>query len=151
MLALTTGMRRGEILGLRWPDIDLTRRQMIIQKTKNGDRRAAPIVASVLPMLTQHAKVRPLRGDLVFASKPDPERPIYFDHVFQDVVRAAKIENFRFYYLRPSSPPFPFSPLPMFSPTTPPRSSPIPPRVPWASAPPPTFPFPHWRICFCLT
>jgi integrase len=37
MLALSTGMRKGELLGLRWQDVDLTRRivqvRMNVQET----------------------------------------------------------------------------------------------------------------------
>ena len=99
MLALTTGMRRGEILGLRWPDIDLQRGRIVLQKATNQERRAVPIVPQVIPLLGKHAQVRHLHTDLVFA-RPDAERAIDIDHTFQDAVRAAKLENFRFHDLR---------------------------------------------------
>jgi integrase len=99
MLALTTGMRRGEILGLRWPDIDLARGRIVLHKTKNNERRAVPIVPSVLVLLEKHAQVRHLHSDLVFA-RPDKSHAIDVDHSFQDAVRAAKVENFRFHDLR---------------------------------------------------
>lgn len=35
-LALHTGMRRGEVLGLRWQDVDLTRREIHLPDTKAG-------------------------------------------------------------------------------------------------------------------
>jgi integrase len=99
MLALTTGMRRGEILALRWPDIDLNRGSIVLHKTKNNERRAVPIVPSLLALLGKHAQVRHLHTDLVFA-RVDRDRAIDVDHAFQDTVRAAKIENFRFHDLR---------------------------------------------------
>jgi site-specific recombinase XerC len=42
-MALHTGMRLGEILGLRWDDIDLKRRLITITKTKNNERKTIPI------------------------------------------------------------------------------------------------------------
>ena len=43
VLALSTGMRRGEILSLRWPQVDLARGRIVLDKTKNGDRRNVPL------------------------------------------------------------------------------------------------------------
>jgi integrase len=74
MLALTTGMRRGEILGLRWPDVDLERRVIVLNKTKNHDRRSVPIVPAVLDLLGEHGKVRRLDNDMVFPSKPKKQK-----------------------------------------------------------------------------
>lgn len=36
VLALSTGMRRGEIMKLRWSDVDLVRGQIMLKETKNG-------------------------------------------------------------------------------------------------------------------
>ena len=38
-LAVSTGMRRGEILGLRWLDIDRSGRRIMLPQTKNGEGR----------------------------------------------------------------------------------------------------------------
>ncbi|OGL44472.1 MAG: hypothetical protein A2149_03875, partial [Candidatus Schekmanbacteria bacterium RBG_16_38_11] len=42
LLALNTGMRRGEIFGLKFADIDLERRIITIRETKNGETRRIP-------------------------------------------------------------------------------------------------------------
>ncbi|MCX6995471.1 MAG: tyrosine-type recombinase/integrase [Chlamydiae bacterium] len=44
VLALSTGMRKGEILNLKWNDIDFQRNSIVIQTTKNGERRMVPLV-----------------------------------------------------------------------------------------------------------
>ncbi len=44
VLALSTGMRQGEIMSLRWADIDLARGYITLHDTKNGERRSAPLV-----------------------------------------------------------------------------------------------------------
>ena len=38
-LAAFTGMRRGELLGLRWTDVDLPNRRVYLRETKNGSLR----------------------------------------------------------------------------------------------------------------
>jgi integrase len=42
-LALETGMRAGEIVSLRWEHIDLPNRVILLDMTKNGDRRVVPL------------------------------------------------------------------------------------------------------------
>ncbi len=41
--ALHTGMRKGEILGLKWDNLDLEHGFILLDKTKNGERREIPI------------------------------------------------------------------------------------------------------------
>ncbi len=41
--AAFTGMRRGEILGIRWRDVDLNNRHIYLHETKNGSLRVCPI------------------------------------------------------------------------------------------------------------
>jgi integrase len=98
LFALTTGMRRGELLGLRWQDIDLERRMAVLQNTKNGDRRSVPIVPEVADLLREHGKVRRLDNDLVFASAGDDA--IWFDKYWYRALKVAKIKDFRFHDLR---------------------------------------------------
>jgi integrase len=38
-LAVSTGMRRGEILGLRWMDLDVEHSGLLLRQTKNGEGR----------------------------------------------------------------------------------------------------------------
>lgn len=98
MLALTTGMRRGEILGLRWPDVDLERCVIVLNKTKNRDRRSVPIVPQVADLLREHGRVRRLDNDMVF---PSPgKKPVWFDPAWYAALDAAKIKDFRFHDLR---------------------------------------------------
>ncbi|AVO37130.1 site-specific integrase [Pukyongiella litopenaei] len=43
VLALETGMRRGELLSLQWKNVDLDRRTALLPKTKNGHARTVPL------------------------------------------------------------------------------------------------------------
>lgn len=99
LFALTTGMRRGEILGLRWQDVDLERRIAVLHHTKNGDRRSVPIVPEVAELLREHGKVRKLGNDQVFVSD-GPAEVWLFDKAWYQALSAAKIKDFRFHDLR---------------------------------------------------
>jgi len=98
MLALTTGMRRGEISNLRWPDVDLKRGLIVLQKTKNGERRSVPIVAEVAAMLRAHAKVRRLDSDQLFPGRDG--KPLATDAAWYAALEAAGVKDFRFHDLR---------------------------------------------------
>jgi integrase len=98
LFALTTGMRRGELLGLRWQDIDLDRRVAVLHNTKNGDRRSVPIVSDVAELLREHGKVRRLDSDLLFAGADGD--PVWFEKHWHQALKAAKIKDFRFHDLR---------------------------------------------------
>ena len=50
-LALHTAMRRGELLKLRWADIDFAKAVAVLHDTKNGDRRAVPRSSVAMSLL----------------------------------------------------------------------------------------------------
>src|SRR5581483_4407850 len=68
MLAMTTGMRRGEILQLRWSDVDLKRGHAVLHKTKNRERRAVRLVRQVVALLKKRASQKRQPSDLVFGT-----------------------------------------------------------------------------------
>ena len=51
VLALETGMRRSELLALRWGDINLDRRTATLHMTKNGESRVVPLSTSAVQTL----------------------------------------------------------------------------------------------------
>ncbi|MBF9235004.1 tyrosine-type recombinase/integrase [Microvirga alba] len=52
MLAIETGMRRGELLSIRWEDVDLAARTIRIMKTKNGHPRTIPLTPKAVEILS---------------------------------------------------------------------------------------------------
>lgn len=52
-LAIETGMRQGEILSIRWEDIDLKNRRILLRHTKNGDSRQVPLTTRAKETLEQ--------------------------------------------------------------------------------------------------
>ncbi|MBL6626431.1 MAG: site-specific integrase, partial [Alphaproteobacteria bacterium] len=53
VFAIETGMRRGEILGLTWDNIDLKRRTVFLPLTKNGSSREVPLSTKAVCVLQQ--------------------------------------------------------------------------------------------------
>ena len=49
--AMQTGMRRGEIMGLTWVDIDLPNRKAYLHQTKNGEPRQVPLTRKAMAVL----------------------------------------------------------------------------------------------------
>ena len=99
--ALATGARRGELLGLRWPDVDMQRSLVTFHQTKNGERRTVPIVGLARNLLASHGKVRRLDTDLVFPG--DTGKPLEVGKMFRDACERAGVTDFRFHDLRHST------------------------------------------------
>lgn len=97
LTALLTGMRKGELMGLTWDNVDLERMEITLRKTKNNETRVIPIAEDLLPLLSG-LKAKSL-GLLVFTR---PDGTPYGDphHRFERVCRIAGIEHFRFHDLR---------------------------------------------------
>ena len=88
-----------ELLGLRWPYVDLKRSTLTFHQTKNGDTRTVPLVGYAWDILGLYVKVRRLDTDLVF---PDAtgRRPLCIRDAFEGAVARAGIKDFRFHDLR---------------------------------------------------
>jgi integrase len=98
VIALSTGARRGEILGLRWSDVDMQRGMLTFHETKNGERRSVPLVSHAAELVRVHAKVRRLDTDLVFPGRGN--RPLEIGKMFSDALDRAQIQDFHFHDLR---------------------------------------------------
>jgi len=99
LLALTTGARKGELLGLRWADIDLQQRLAHIGRSKNGDAKALPLVAAAVAELE---KFKAAPESLVFTSTKVPGKPFGMEVAWRQALKAAHIRGFRFHDLRHS-------------------------------------------------
>lgn len=120
VLALSTGARQQEILGLGWKDVDLERRVAVLHETKNGERRVLPLSGPALEILKGRAQEaiekekarrgseegegesRPLVG-LVFPSRKDRTQPASLRTAFEVALKRAGIEDFRWHDLRHSA------------------------------------------------
>ena len=70
LLAIETCMRRSEIVGLQWRDVDLKRRVAELKDTKNGDSRDVPLSSRAIELLQKlprriDGRVFGVRGDSI--------------------------------------------------------------------------------------
>lgn len=100
MLAVTTGARRMEIMSLSWGQVDLSRRVILLEDAKNGERHPLPIVGPALDILRERAKVRRLDTDLLFPGRIHPKQPVDLRTPWETALKRAGIENFHWHDLR---------------------------------------------------
>ena len=103
--ALNTGMRKAEILGLTWDRVDLNHGFILLDRTKNGERREIPINATLreaLTELSQGTKERPRRIDVPHVFYDPPTGKAFKDvkRSFASACRRSKIVNFHFHDTR---------------------------------------------------
>lgn len=99
VLAISTGMRRGEIMNLRWSDVDLKRGTIILTATKNDTSRAVPLSGLALMLLQDLAKVRRLDTPLLFPGTL-PQKPMDLKKAWELAMAQAELQDFRFHDLR---------------------------------------------------
>jgi integrase len=92
LFATETAMRRGEIVKLRWENIDRTRRTAKLEDTKNGENREVPLSPSALKVLA--SLPRNISGK-VFSMKADS-----ITRAFERCCKNAEISDLRFHDLR---------------------------------------------------
>ena len=100
LLTLNTGLRRGEILQLRWADVDLLRRELIVRgdNAKSGKTRHIPLNHEALTTLQQW-RSDSRSTEWVFAGK-DGKRMWAVKASWKRVLLSAAIVDFRWHDLR---------------------------------------------------
>lgn len=101
VFALHTGLRQDELLSLQWSRVDLFRKIILIQETKNGKPRTIPLNQIALNILIEKAKVRNLKSDLVFLSTATTKIDCHnLIRAFKIALEKARIQGFHFHDLR---------------------------------------------------
>jgi len=99
IVALNTGMRRGEILGLKWSQVDLERRVIKVERTKSGKNRFVFMNSALFKVFEELHKDRVDR-EQVFVN-PKTGRPFRdIKRAFKSACEKAEIENLRIHDLR---------------------------------------------------
>ena len=97
LMAVTTGARRGELLGLEWQDINFDRKLAHIKTTKNGEPKVLPLTDGVMKELN---RFKDQESPLVFNSEIVTNKPFCFNKQWKRVLKVSEIEDFRFHDLR---------------------------------------------------
>jgi integrase len=101
LLAISTGARRGELIHLKWADIDLKKNRATVHETKNGEPRTLPLVGKALEAIRELKLQDSARSEYVFPQPsgfPGPYES--FDAHWYAAMKAAGITNMRFHDLR---------------------------------------------------
>jgi len=91
-LALETGMRRGEILGLSWGHVNMSKGTVHLPDTKNGDSRTVPLSPAAQDVL--RGLTRSIDGRVF------PVGDSGFVHTFQRATERAGLKDLHFHDLR---------------------------------------------------
>ncbi|MCD6527291.1 MAG: site-specific integrase [Desulfuromonas sp.] len=91
VMALETAMRQGELLSIRWKDVNLKQRTIFLSDTKNGENRSVPLSTTAIATLKKIP--RDISTPLVF--------PVLgVSRKFSLACKAAEIVDLRFHDLR---------------------------------------------------
>jgi len=94
--ALNTGMRKGEILNLKWSNVDFKTGYILVEETKNGEIRRIPMNQKLTATLESGKKTS--KGEYVFSDNGKPYGDVKTG--WWSALKKAKIEGFRFHDLR---------------------------------------------------
>jgi integrase len=102
VLSLTAGARQGEIMTLRWGQIDFGRQVITLHETKNGERRALPLVGEAFTLLQERSKVRSLKDDRIFPPRAYAKKAQCLDLTvpWNAARKAAGLNDFHWHDLR---------------------------------------------------
>ena len=92
LFALETAMRRGELLALKWENIDLVQCTATLLETKNGQTRVVPLSTQAIKVLTEVPRSIDAR---VF-----PTRACAVSKAWDVAIERAQIPDFHFHDLR---------------------------------------------------
>ena len=99
LMAITTGARKGELLNLKFNDIDFDRQTAFVKTSKNGQPRVLPLTNEVV---TELSGFKDQEAELIFNSELKPDRPMCFTKQWKKALKQADIEDFRFHDTRHS-------------------------------------------------
>lgn len=102
LIALNTGLRRGELLQLQWLDVDLTRRILTVrgEGAKTGQTRHVPLNTEAVDVLTQWKPAAAESDWFVFSSGVSTARLTEVRKAWGGALTKAKVRSFRFHDLR---------------------------------------------------
>jgi len=100
LVTLNTGLRRGELLALRWTDVDLERALLTVQasSSKSGRRRDVPLNEEALEVLCAWREQQSGEG-YVFPGRSGAQRTS-IRKAWQALLEEARIEGFTWHDLR---------------------------------------------------
>ena len=97
-LYLLTGVRKDELLTLKWADIDLNNNQLTLTDTKNGKNHYLPLSLAVVEILNQIPRIE--GNPFVLVGKNEGCLFVGIDKPWQRIRKAAGLDDVRLHDLR---------------------------------------------------
>jgi len=93
LFALNTGMRRGEILALKWSSVDIKRMLITVERSKNGEKRSIPMSMTLSSLMKKPMLVS-------ISNRVFPHSVSAVKDAFDRARDKAQIKDFKFHDLR---------------------------------------------------
>jgi len=100
LIALHTGMRKGEILSLQWAHIDLKNKEILLSRSKNGEPRDIPMTDPVYDLLSKLSLTAHDSEDLLFPSPFNSRKSVDIRSAWERILRQGSIEGATFHTIR---------------------------------------------------
>lgn len=103
LVALNTGLRRGELLGLKWADVNLAGKVLTVTaaSAKSGHTRRVPLNIEALNTLERwHVRQDKPKGDAIVFPGHDGERMARIDTAWGSLMTLAGLKDFRLHDCR---------------------------------------------------
>ena len=97
LMAITTGARKGELMHLKWSNIDLEIQTASVENTKNGHPKMMPLTDELMAELERFIGQE---SELIFNSEIKTNKPYEFNKLWKKAIKSANIVDFRFHDLR---------------------------------------------------
>jgi integrase len=97
-LLLLTGLRRSEVLGAKWSDVDWDRRTLHIGKTKNGEPLLATLSTQAIARLDRIPRQE--GNEYIICGKLPGQPLMYIDSAWRRMLKGANLKNLRIHDLR---------------------------------------------------
>lgn len=97
ILSLSTGMRQAELMNLRWEHIDMFRGRILLNDTKNGERRVVPLQGLALQLIQEYSAHKRKDLGLLFPSKENPLKPMDLRFPWEQALKIAGINNYKWH------------------------------------------------------
>lgn len=98
LFGVTTGARQGEILGLRWSDVDLVRGVATFRDTKNGENRSVELDPRLLNILKEEKEKRIIPSPYVFPGRMG--KPVVIRGSWDNMIKSLGWKDVVFHTLR---------------------------------------------------
>ena len=106
LTALHTGMRKGEVINLKWGDVDFAATRIIVQNSKNNEKRIIPMTSTLKNILQELYNLQQKTTgcvspvDYVFVNPENGRRITAPGSRFRKLLKRARIKDFRFHDMR---------------------------------------------------